>query len=660
MKKLKKALSLVLALTLTASVLPLTIASAEDVVYPNVLLYRDYEDYTGGSDILNTSDCKYGSLPFVATPSNKFTAVMQNGADGKAVKITNINGVREWHVSPAFSSPISEGKFYITYNIQKPADSDIPDNSQHIFNTMLYKGSYYFNQVKIGVGKSTVDYDTTGKDAVYRTGYYGLIRDENVHKVEIIFDLGETDDSVRGYVYIDGEQKDMIQQDTSTYIDKFRFTFTRLAQFDNVALIHYPNDATNTFSMKESKYDSTNDAILVSFKSDTTAKNGYKAPYTVTLSNPTDIEVKDSEDNEVTVSEVTRTASGEYSIKLEGGTKPGEVYKISGDSLTDLVGATLKEPAYCVIPGGLDIIAFDEEYQQDDYAFDTLSSGKLYFAYDIKRTEEGKTERVETVYDLTEQNTLSGVSIEETDYVEIKNVTVIHYPENVSSTFSMLGETEANAIKASARDNKLVVKFKSNASENSLVENQIVKKEAKHPVMLASAEPDDFVVTKDGTELTDGILSVEAGSVSGEYVITLKDDIKEGSTYTLTLKGEGVKDASGLLSFKASTAEIKVPEAKITSIADKTVEGDKVKVSVKYTYEGIREISGFLSSIAVYDGNKMIGFDYKPGAGLTIESDNTTCEYEFAKSEVNGKEIKAFAWKALGSRVPLGEAVIAE
>lgn len=78
MKNFKKVLSSVLALVLSASILPSTFAEGEETpVQPNVLLFRDYEDYTKGADPFNGSKV-YGTFGAKGNASFHYCVVPQS------------------------------------------------------------------------------------------------------------------------------------------------------------------------------------------------------------------------------------------------------------------------------------------------------------------------------------------------------------------------------------------------------------------------------------------------------------------------------------------------------------------------------------------------------------------------------------------------------
>ena len=127
MKNFKKVLSSVLALVLSASILPSTFAEGEETpIQPNVLLFRDYEDYTKGADPFNGSKV-YGTFGAKGDASFHKAATVKERSEGKGIQFntsskgTVNNGIGN---SAVLSTPITSGSVYVAFDVSAKTEAE--------------------------------------------------------------------------------------------------------------------------------------------------------------------------------------------------------------------------------------------------------------------------------------------------------------------------------------------------------------------------------------------------------------------------------------------------------------------------------------------------------------------------------------------------------
>ena len=130
MKCLKKIILLALTVAMgTAGSLPVY---AEEAGTPQVLIYRDYEDYTGGSNVLNTGGI-HGNFATDATGAAYNNSTATEGEDGTAVKIASNTGA---NANPFFSNNgFDSGRIYVAFDeIPNYAEGTNPADRAFSFN----------------------------------------------------------------------------------------------------------------------------------------------------------------------------------------------------------------------------------------------------------------------------------------------------------------------------------------------------------------------------------------------------------------------------------------------------------------------------------------------------------------------------------------------
>ena len=476
MKNFKKVLSSVLALVLSASILPSTFAEGEETpVQPNVLLFRDYEDYTKGADPFNGSKV-YGTFGAKGDASFHKAGTVKERSEGKGVQFntsskgTVNNGIGN---SAVLSTPITSGRVYVAFDVSAKTDTefDAQDGtssegfdagnkgvSKSVQTESVVSdwaesdvaGEVLISETKEAVtgGTKTVavyevteitEDETTGVKTTSRytktvtttpalvdhqnylrlnthgnqdlylrfstqhsknmdlgddsgTTLCRTLVDTKVHRIEWLIDL--TNDM--SYAYVDGEQ---IASKAWTYdISQIQIVLTNgIGYWDNFIMVHYPDNAENTFSMSDAGgYNWRKQALTVDFNSDakTTVDDttAYEAPYPIVISDCDDketikvetvadyITVKNSAGEEVLVESVEPAkASGHYDIILKNGLTIGETYTVSVKSgLTDITGAEVDTTATANITNIESDIWHDYDFEDTAKPSDWNAKGTDY------------------------------------------------------------------------------------------------------------------------------------------------------------------------------------------------------------------------------------------------------------------------------------------
>lgn len=309
----RKILGLTMSLVMTMGLAPNTMAEAAETVSPEVLIYRDYEDYSNGYSILNPSG-DYGTWFNSAQGGSWSGAVATKGSDGKAVQI--INGANEYWGRALVSNKLTSGKLYLSYDIT-PA-STLTGNER--IDIYCFSGDYN------GYGSGT------------GLVYYISSLPQGRNKEELVIDL----DSNTKTHYRNGVQVkyDSYEGD----INGVAFSILGgggIEEFDNFTMVHYPKGATPTFSIKSKGIDLENNALNIAFTSDAktvTELKTYNAPYCVAFDDSAEtneaigacLNVVDSDGATCTVEAITKgDYPGVYKLKLSDTIVSGKTYTVS-------------------------------------------------------------------------------------------------------------------------------------------------------------------------------------------------------------------------------------------------------------------------------------------------------------------------------------------
>ena len=355
-KKIWKLFAFVLAVFMTAATSSTALIYAEGETTQastDILLFRDYEDYNGGEGFLNVS-YKYGSLN--NGTGGKFAQSFEavNGAGGKGFK-TNIAGDNYGKWDKTLANPITSGKVYIAYDVQKkPDDLKTTDDSiTKSDNSLRPDNGIRFNiGMKDESGKEFAFFPTafrTGEgqgilDGGFSTWSWGktepVMEAGHTYHVETIVDMDEY--KVIGYV--DGVQRSKVLN----FADKKDITLdgkpfgiykmsvllgSGIEYFDNFTIIHYPTGTSDngTIDVSASGYDKTDNSLVINLKrnvlcTDTINDTEYNhsASYGESVSAESlknlknIVTVKDDSGATCNVTSVSNgDISGEYKIKLD-------------------------------------------------------------------------------------------------------------------------------------------------------------------------------------------------------------------------------------------------------------------------------------------------------------------------------------------------------
>lgn len=350
MLKFKKILSTALALALSASCLPMAVmAEGEETigVEPEILFYRDYEDYAGGNDggtganTPSNARGAFGTYKFAFdgtyVPNSFDNARAVEGKTGKGFVLNQtqagINaGAVTYHQNlPASVKGATSGKLYATFTSEALADTTRAGKTG-------FRGTdgrkYLAFQHGVGYGVSG-----WATDRVNQT-----LQQENLdyYEVGMVLDIatGVQD------TYINGEKvKSAKWNENINYANSyFDILIENGVIIDNFAIVYYPADIlTQTFSMKENGVDVENDKISVILTSnavDSDGANGsaLSAPYGVILP---EVDAETFAVEGLTVTAVEKgTLPGEYVITVAEDLVDNANYKVTpAIGLTDIFGA---------------------------------------------------------------------------------------------------------------------------------------------------------------------------------------------------------------------------------------------------------------------------------------------------------------------------------
>ncbi len=313
------------------------------------IFYRDYEDYTGGADIVNATG-KYGTLAGTVTGTWTSNIKPVTGKNGGGVcfndaSITKASGAWKFR----FDKEYTDGMLYVAFDIKatrtpknntlaaKETFIKLADNTMN--DTDWTTGLHGF--VGIGDKKTSNVSDNTNhlygavKNSGWNANDTGYALNEETHKIEVLFDIKN---AVYKY-YVDGQ---FVKEFTTAYFGVSGCVIQMsniIDYFDTFTIMHYPNGVVNDSNIiAVSAIDDADDKkIKVNFRDSamgfgTVMPNFDKDKVTVKAKNGSPINVSG-----VTSGEKT----GEYIIELETTPSNGEYIIEFANDLTDTVGRTL-------------------------------------------------------------------------------------------------------------------------------------------------------------------------------------------------------------------------------------------------------------------------------------------------------------------------------
>ena len=314
------------------------------------IFYRDYEDYTGGADIVNATG-KYGTLTGTVTGSWTGNIKAVNGKNGIGVcfndaSITKASGAWKFR----FDKEYTDGMLYVAFDIKatrtpqntalaaketfiKLADNKMNDTD---WTTGLHGFVGIGDKKTSGVSDNTNHLYGAAKGVGWNASDTEYVLNEETHKIEVLVDIKN---AVYKY-YVDGQ---FVKDFTTAYFGVSGCVIQMsniIDYFDTFTIMYYPNGVVNDSNIiAASAIDNADDKkIKVNFRDSamgfgTVMPNFDKDKVTVKAKNGSTINVSN-----VTSGEKT----GEYIIELETAPSNGEYLIEFARDLTDTVGRTLE------------------------------------------------------------------------------------------------------------------------------------------------------------------------------------------------------------------------------------------------------------------------------------------------------------------------------
>lgn len=324
---------------------------------PEIMFYRDYEDYTGGNNIysdtagLGNRNNTYGTLKFNFVSDRGWdTTTVEEGLTGKgfAPARTDFSKGSLYQLTfPASVNTKTDGKIYITFTSQ-----DIANVANDGNTAVGAKDGHRYFGFDHGTAYSLGSWSTSAvSDAIPETG-------AEFYKIDIVFDLEEglQKTYINNVLVGNKAWNSNIANPAASYID---FWFENGVIIDNIAMLYYPENIVNqTFSLSTYKFNDDG-TISVFLKSDAvdsdgrgvSTKSSVSAPYGTALPSTSSTAYTLGADtfsvDGLTVKGVTRgTVPGEYVIEVEEKIAQNTAYTVTAKAgLTDILGATVNSDA---------------------------------------------------------------------------------------------------------------------------------------------------------------------------------------------------------------------------------------------------------------------------------------------------------------------------
>lgn len=357
MLKLKKGLSFLTALAISASCFPMmAMAEGETTVEPEILFYRDYEDYKGGNhqwysdgigDYSGNNSKFYGTWNWSIDDSAAKPSMAVDGFDGKAVKYHFSNANLSYSTNQGSFTDISDGKLYYAFDMWGDENDDnramnlklVGETDKEIYVLCWYPGVRWC--------KGNVSWMTGETSTEFMNGVSKKTR------VELVIDpkAGTVDKYFNG---------NFAQQATFTpqTITSATMYISEGHTMDNFAVVHYPENYTDSFSVTDAKVNMKDNSISVFLNSNAYDSNGAQvkgdatfnypiaAPYGVTLaSTDTSSFAVAKGDAPLTVTGVLKgEANGEYVVSISEPITTGTYTVSLGEGIEDIC-ANVVNPA---------------------------------------------------------------------------------------------------------------------------------------------------------------------------------------------------------------------------------------------------------------------------------------------------------------------------
>lgn len=652
MKKFKKIFSFFAALTMLAATMPAGFAEESESAgaEPEVLVFRDYEDYAGGLDI--ASDGKnHGTMSFLFTNYSK--SVAADSFDGKGVKFVGSSGSE----GAKLPTTVGDGTLYISFL------SEGSDNSK--------VGNFYFGQNRDDMaffgwraGQSVY----SGNKAWGSTTTKAMQGASTSYKIEVIGNLTEQTRDV----YINGQliYANMAFPADLRSQEKNKGIMTLLPDngcvIDDFVMVYFPEDVMpQTFSVEKAEADAKADVLRVFLKSDAQDSDGQDgnpiaAPYGITLPNEDEkhTEYIIAEDSFIVegmnVLSVERgLRSGEYVLTVDGDIKPdGEYTVIANPSLTGLMGETLNPLNNGAVATVKD--AFTAEVKNAKSGTVVQFSSDIYNAWDykngatVKNLYTGATANVTLTKDSANTALISGYEFVSGDeYV----ITLPDVLRGKNGNTLENNEVEFNlGVGGSLKKLNLIDIM---GEKHTLADVNPIGLDALEFNFTSDIKAQDFVskikITDTATdeEFTDYVAEC-AGNVA---TLKLNKILAGGKTYKISITGL-MHDYS--ITLKTEEAELlKLPVVfsdsdgnKLTSMENVNV-GDTVSVKMGFV-NATDETKSFLVSACLFSGQEMTGFGFEEVTMESVAEEGSgkyTKEFTFTVDKItDALTLKGYMW----------------
>ncbi len=331
---------------------------------PEVLIFRDYENYISGGDIYNATGA-YGSWKVSAATGFATGITPEKAADGVAITTPAVAGgntTGSWRAM--FPYVLKEGKFYLGYDIQKKSDEEFnamdgETPKVHELLGYLLIGDTWVDSnqryLRNSVSHSSITSGIGNWNIPIAQYYVG----SGYNRIEYIVDL----DADKIYLYVNGEEiaSNNFAANLYGYAQEIE---NCVKYFDNFTMVHIPNGSLpQTFSLQDAKADKDANTISVKLKSDI---KGAAYPIITEDLEVSDFTVLDSNGSALTITKVEKgTAFGEYVITVAESFEENATYSVvAGAEKSDVLGATLDTSAEATAYVTPDVYV---DYGFDDY-----------------------------------------------------------------------------------------------------------------------------------------------------------------------------------------------------------------------------------------------------------------------------------------------------
>lgn len=663
MKKLKRKLSLLTALLMLGSFAPQSLAETEAeqnmASEPEVLFYRDYEEYTGGIDIASNGK-NHGTMNFLFNEYKK--SVPADSFDGIGVKLVASHGSERGYLPDS----VGNGILYMTLLSEGSDDPKV--------------GEFYFGQNNADMaffawraGQFTYNNNKAWGSDQPKTAMQGA---STSYKIDVVMNLT---DQTRD-VYINGQ---LIYGNAKFAADLREGCMTLVAKngciIDDFAMVYFPEDVMpQTFSVTKAEADAKADVIRVFLKSDAVDSDGQDgnpiaAPYGITLPNEDAMNASYivAEDSfnvlGMNVLEVERgLRAGEYVLTVDGDIKTGEEYTVIANSdLVGLMGETLNP-----LNNGATVTAgeaFSGEVKKTNGNNIIEFNDDVYNIWDYKKGATVKNLYTgETGTVTLSKNSSNSAMISGYDFVSGDEY-VITLPDNLRGKGGNTIENNEIAFNLGVGGSLKKLNLVDILGEkHTLADINPVALDALEFNFTNDVEAEEFVSKIKITETATGEEFTDYVAECNDNVATLKLNtiLAGGKTYTISITGL-IHDYSITVkteeeSFRRLPVQFLDSEGNSLKSMEDVKVGDTVSVKLGFV-NSTSETKDFLVSACLFSGQELTGFDFEEVSMDSVADGGTgkkTCEFDFTVEKITGDlKLKGYMWSESDGKFAPIEAV---